>query len=273
MRLWGPTKQLAISAQLNHDPTALDWSPDGNLLAVGDRNGSCLLLDANTLAVLGTYKGKFTGKPHAWIEDIKFSPDGRYIAYGTHGGLSPLEIVEVQPNKKLKKYATANVGLTSALTHLDWSQDGETIMVNSQANELMFISLGSKKQITASATKGTEWATMTCLFGWPVQGIWPGLDYTDVNTTCRSRNGLVLATGDDFGVVKLFKYPCVKEKAGSTDHYGHSSHVTGVKFTADDTLVVSTGGNDKTVFVWDTDFNDDDQALFGVGGGVGGAAQ
>ena len=99
---------------------------------------------------------------------------------------------------------------------------------------------------------------MTCLFGWPVQGIWPGLDYTDVNAVDRSRNGTLLATGDDFGQVKLFKYPSVKEKAGFNDYYGHSSHVTGVKFTANDTFVISTGGNDKTVMVWDTDINDDD---------------
>ena len=26
--------------------------------------------------------------------------------------------------------------------------------------------------------------------------------------------------------------------------------------------MVSTGGNDKTVFVWDTDINDEDQAYF-----------
>ena len=70
--------------------------------------------------------------------------------------------------------------------------------------------------------------------------------------------------------MKLFKYPCVKEKAGFNEFYGHSSHVTGVKFTANDTFVVSTGGNDKTVMVWDTDINDDDQAFFG--GGAGAAA-
>jgi len=83
----------AISAQLTHDPTALDWSPNGEFIAVGDRNGTCLLLDANTLEVKGTYNGKLAGKKDAWIEDIKFSPNGEYIAYGTHGGLSPLELV------------------------------------------------------------------------------------------------------------------------------------------------------------------------------------
>jgi WD40 repeat protein len=32
----------------------------------------------------------------------------------------------------------------------------------------------------------------------------------------------------------------------------HSSHVTKVKFTGDDKQVISTGGNDKTIFVWET---------------------
>lgn len=121
----------AVSAQLTHDPTAIDWSPDGTLIAVGDRNGTCLLLDANTLEVKHTYNGKFANKKDAWIEDIKFSPTGQHIAYGNHGGLSPLEIVEVTAQKKLKKYCSANIGLTSALSHLDWSQDGETLMINS----------------------------------------------------------------------------------------------------------------------------------------------
>jgi microtubule-associated protein-like 6 len=39
---------------------------------------------------------------------------------------------------------------------------------------------------------------------------------------------------------------------------GHSSHVTKVKFSANDTYVISTGGNDKTVIVWETDFSMDD---------------
>ncbi len=35
---------------------------------------------------------------------------------------------------------------------------------------------------------------------------------------------------------------------------GHSSHVTKVKFSANDTYVVTTGGHDKTVLIWETDF-------------------
>ena len=80
---------------MNHDPTALDWNTAGDLIAVGDRNGTCLLLDATTLEVKSTYNSTFSKKNNTWIEDIKFSPDGQYIAYGYHGGVSPLEVVQV----------------------------------------------------------------------------------------------------------------------------------------------------------------------------------
>jgi microtubule-associated protein-like 6 len=32
---------------------------------------------------------------------------------------------------------------------------------------------------------------------------------------------------------------------------GHSSHVTKVKFSADDKYIVTTGGHDKTVLIWE----------------------
>lgn len=97
VRVFEPARMIAVSEQLTHDPTAVSWSPDGSLIVIGDRNGSCLLLDANDLSVKSTYNGSFAGKKDAWIEDIKFSPDGTMIAYGYHGGLSPLEIVQIGP--------------------------------------------------------------------------------------------------------------------------------------------------------------------------------
>jgi hypothetical protein len=38
----------------------------------------------------------------------------------------------------------------------------------------------------------------------------------------------VLATADDFGFVKLFRYPCPQERANFKKYNGHSSHVTKV---------------------------------------------
>ena len=93
------------------------------------------------------------------------------------------------------------------------------------------------------------------MLGFPVKGIWPpGSDFTDVNSVCRSHSQSILATADDFGLVKLFKYPCVVDHALYNQYLGHSSHVTKIKFSANDQFVVSAGGNDKTVIVWETDF-------------------
>ena len=104
-----------------------------------------------------------------------------------------------------------------------------------------------------------QWHTWSCLHGFPTQGIWPDVDFSNVNSVDRSHDGTVCVTGDDFGTVKLFKFPCTVPKAESNVYKGHSSHVTKVKFTANDALVISTGGNDETVMVWDTNLTEDSE--------------
>ena len=195
---------VAVSAQLTHDVTAVDWSSDGTFLAVGDRNGSCTVLDAESLQVMGSFDAYNVNKKDAWVEVVKISPDSSMIAFGTHGGCSRVELAKVTAQKKVQKIASANLGLSSALNHMDWSMDGQFLVLNSQANELMWMSVDSKKQVSASSAKDIDWYTWTCIFGFPVQGIWPGLDYTNIKTVDRSHSGTILATGDDFGTVKLF---------------------------------------------------------------------
>ena len=47
------------------------------------------------------------------------------------------------------------------------------------------------------------------VIGSEVVGIWPrNADKADVNTAHVSHSGNAVATGDDFGLVKLFQFPC-----------------------------------------------------------------
>lgn len=88
-----------------------------------------------------------------------------------------------------------------------------------------------------------------------------------MNCACVSHAGLSLVSGDDFGLIKLFDFPCadkfVREfvapplrrrpplphtpsllQAKHKRYFGHSAHVTNVRFSCDDKYVISAGGSD-----------------------------
>ena len=76
-----------------------------------------------------------------------------------------------------------------------------------------------------------------------------GSRIADVNACAR--RGELICTADDFGGVKLFRYPCVVANADGKRYGGHSSHVTNCGFTQDGKWIVSTGGEDRGVFQWE----------------------
>lgn len=58
-----------------------------------------------------------------------------------------------------------------------------------------------------------DWSMWTCVLGTSVEGIWPLIsEVTEVTAACLSNNKKVLATGDDLGYVKLFRYPVKVKK-------------------------------------------------------------
>lgn len=61
--------------------------------------------------------------------------------------------------------------------------------------------------------KDMEWATNTCTITFATLGIWPeNADGTDINGCDRSHDSRLMATGDDFGKVRLFSYPVIQPK-------------------------------------------------------------
>jgi len=65
----------------------------------------------------------------------------------------------------------------------------------------------------SSILRNVDWMTHTCVISFETIGIWPeGADGTDVNNCTRSGDGKLLATGDDFGKVKLFSHPACQPK-------------------------------------------------------------
>ncbi len=57
------------------------------------------------------------------------------------------------------------------------------------------------------------------MLGREVLGIWPkNADKGDINCTDLSHHGSTLATGDDSGYVKLFKFPCLDKFVSALIH-------------------------------------------------------
>ncbi len=189
---------------------------------------------------------------------MKFAPDGSTLAVGAHDSL--IFVYDVASKFKSFKKLKGN---TSTIRHIDYTENSGSIQSVSGSYELLYFDIGSGTQMKSGATalRDEKWASWTCILGWSVQGIWPPCsDGSDINSVDRSVDCSVLATADDFGKVKLFKYPCPIESKSRCNkpgvescfqvYRGHSSHVTKVRFTADGNYLISTGGHDKSIFQW-----------------------
>ena len=56
--------------------------------------------------------------------------------------------------------------------------------------------------------------------------------------------------GDTAGKVRLYRFPSLDPQSKYLEGAGHASHVTCVRWSADDQFVLSTGGVDRTVMQW-----------------------
>lgn len=108
------------------------------------------------------------------------------------------------------------------------------------------------------------WKSFTCPYGWPIQGIYdPSNNMENINSIYAvSRSHTfetvpVLAIGDIFGRLRLFNYPCVSYGAPDKTYKAHSGKITNIEFSDDDVFLISTGGTDRCIMVWQTDIQDE----------------
>jgi WD40 repeat protein len=157
------------------------------------------------------------------------------------------ESCELRPLRRLK-------GHHSYITHIDWSTDNKLLQSNCGGYEILYwdIANGSQKLSSIDTLEAdTKWNSFTCVLGFPVMGIWhPDSDGTDVNSVDVSFDKGILATGDDFGKVTIFNYPCIVKNAPGRMYSGHSSHVMNAKFLHSGKALVTVGGNDCSVMLW-----------------------
>jgi len=245
VRLWDvASKTMVKMAPLGVAARSAAFSPDGELLAVGLKNGAFVVLKTADLKIVAQKRDR-----HQANQDVRFSPDGKYLAVGSDDNC--VDFYELRGERPLTRVGYCK-GIPSFVTQMDFSADGRFIQVSTGAYErLVFTVPGGNPLKDRKEINRITWASWTSVLGNEVIGVWPrNADKADVNCANLSSSGLSLATGDDFGFVKLFEFPVTEKFAPFKRYVGHSAHVTNVRFTCDDRYLISAGGDDCCVFVW-----------------------
>jgi WD40 repeat protein len=226
----------------NQCSRAICYNPKTKEVAVATNAGEVQIRDLDNL---GTVK-KTLSAAKRWIESMVYSPDGNYLAVGTHSNTIVVYNTSNYSTKGTLK------GHNSSILSIDWSKDSSYIRSNCEAYELLFFNIDSMKQDPsgASNTKSLRWATQNTKIGWSVTGIFPkGTDGSHVNGVSMSNDEKLIASGDDWGLVNIYNNPC-REGSQPKSFLGHSEHVVRVKFNKDDKYLFSVGGQDKAVMQW-----------------------
>ncbi|XP_037343363.2 echinoderm microtubule-associated protein-like 1 isoform X10 [Pungitius pungitius] len=244
--LWDSSShQLIWNKSMEDASQSAGFHPSGAVVAIGTQNGRWLVLDSDSKDLVTVHTDG-----NEQLSAMRYGPDGNFLAIGSHDNY--IYIYAVAENGRKYSRVGKCSGHSSFITHLDWSVDSQYLVSNSGDYEILYwIPSVCKQVVSVETTRDIEWATHTCTLGFQVFGLWPdGSDGTDVNAACRSSDKSLLVTGDDFGKVHLFSYPCSQFRAPSHVYGGHSSHVTNVTFLHDDGYLVSTGGKDMSVMQW-----------------------
>ncbi|KAI4812331.1 hypothetical protein KUCAC02_023729 [Chaenocephalus aceratus] len=259
VRLWSLVDHALIArCNMEEAVRSVAFSVDGYQLALGMKDGSftVLRLYCGVYRVLLFFVCLFRDMTEVVhikdrkevIHEMKFSPDGAYIAVGSNDGLVDIYAVA----QRYKKVGECNSNSSSFITHLDWSLDSKTLQTNDGAGERFFYLMPmGKPLVSKEEVKGQSWATWSGVLGSDVSGIWPKYsNLTEINAVDANLSAAVLVTGDDLGLVKLFRFPCHRKGAKFKKYIGHSAHVTNVRWSHDLQWVLTTGGADHALFQW-----------------------
>ena len=284
VRIWHTRskKQINITEEgvIPTNARAIDFSPDGSILAVGlggkigerrtfgyaTHAGKIIILNVSTLEVEAVERNA-----KEMISRIRFSPDGSMIAVASYD--TNIYLYNYSKSSGLHFSKTLS-GHTAYVLHMDFSIDGrilrsddgnkDTNYWDAYGGKVIFNSTNNNKRKSKQSLqnmneiRNIQWASKTCPLDENCKGIWTGansgvddiraMDFYPSRTPMNHLDGII-AIANDYGKIQLYKSPCL-ENVIMDAYRGHSVHVTNVKFTSDGKKMLSIGGLDRCIMQW-----------------------
>ncbi|OQR98234.1 hypothetical protein THRCLA_06777 [Thraustotheca clavata] len=267
MRWWDLVSHECLGrVPLKSIGTCVDAAPFGSGIVVGCVSGELLVFDTQEM----NEKKSAKVVPGDAVTALKFSPDGKYIAVG--GKDNCFYLVDTSTYKRISKcegitymYAKLIVlGHATCVAHIDWSIDGYLLQTNASDGEILYwqVNNASLRQITDTIVmRDILWDRWSCVYGWPVQGIWG-----DDSSTCSDILSLcpvdiVPAKNSSADVhhlvvgfrstLRSFRWPCLRSSPYHV-YEGHSGSITTVLkwSTPNSNRILTLGGADSTILEW-----------------------
>ncbi|XP_043269813.1 echinoderm microtubule-associated protein-like CG42247 [Venturia canescens] len=244
--LWRRHK-LLWTTQVGFECICIAFHPFGVALAAGSSEGHLLVLAADTGAAVATLR--VCGSP---LSCIGYNPTGEIVAMGSQNG----SVYLFRVSRDGFSYKKSNkIRGTQPLVQLDWSSDSRFLQTVTQDYDLVFWdvkALSSEK--SPLVMKDVKWYTHNCTVGYMVSGMWNNRYYpltTVLTTSSRSAAHDMLVSGDAEGYLRLFRYPCTSAKAEYVEEKVYSSLVACARFLYNDQNVVTVGGTDAALMLWE----------------------
>eukprot|EP01083_Nonionella_stella_P171175 584134_1 len=271
VKIWDATTMTCIKTyefeleqgdKKGHEISCGHWSNNGNVIAFGTENTSCIAVfswDSNTMDLQFQHIYPIPPKSkNAEVEPVaylRFSEDSCLLAAAHMDSNMYIYSVVSSPGSVLLQKWPMPLPHVAAPTNVQFSEDGTLVKALTRDYEVCHWRLDTSGRTAmfvpnVSDPDVVQWADDPLIAGWNVEGLYQkGWDGTDLNDATLTSDSRLVATGDDYGKVRLHNFPSTDPKTCNV-YGGHAEFVVGVEFLRDDSQLITCGGADMAIFQW-----------------------